>query len=204
MNKHSWLLGLVGLVVGVLGLAAFRFAVAAPEPPTHYHANFAVFVNGARLDLTDQRYMEDVAACPAAAVGVPPRSRVHLHNNDHDVVHVHHEGATWGHLMANLGFVLGDRIMMTDEGELFLADEGGTLKFILNGRPEWSVHNQEIRPGDRLLVSFGPETKEEALERQFPAVASNAAEYDELSDPAGCAGPDEPTLRDRIRHAFTG
>jgi hypothetical protein len=72
---------------------------------------------------------------------------VHLHNQNPNVVHVHHEGATWGHLLANLGFGLGDRYLVTDSGELFRDADGKTLQFVLNGRPELSVHNQLIRSG---------------------------------------------------------
>ena len=36
---------------------------AAPAAPVHYHANFAVWVDGAPLDLSAERFMEDVQLC---------------------------------------------------------------------------------------------------------------------------------------------
>jgi hypothetical protein len=189
---------------GVLALVVFRLILAAPEPPVHYHANFAVFVQGERYDFSGDRYMQDVAACPGDVRDVPPASRVHLHNNDPDVVHVHHGGVTWGHLLANLGFVLGDEVLVTSSGETHLDGAGGTLKFIVNGRPDPSIRNRTIRPRDRLLISFGPESESQVMESQFPEVATNAAGFDEIPDPAGCGGPDEPTLRERLRHAIFG
>src|SRR5918992_596198 len=99
----------------------------------------AVVAEGQRLDLSADHFMVDVAACASDPSNVAPTSRVHLHNNDPDVVHVHHPGATWGHLLANLRMVLGDRVLMTREGRLYAADDTRTLKFILNGRPEFSV-----------------------------------------------------------------
>lgn len=198
------LFGIGGFLLGILALAAFRLAVASPEPPVHYHADFAIFAEGERIDLSDDRYMQDVAVCAGDARIVPPPSRVHLHNNNQDVVHVHHGGATWGHLLANLRFVLGDRVLVTRDGDVFVEGEGRTLKFILNGRPELSVYNQLIRPGDRLLISYGAEGEQEVLTSQFPAVASNAQEYDQRIDPTGCGGPAELTLWTRLRHVFTG
>ncbi len=120
------------------------------------------------------------------------------------MAHIHHEGVTWGHLLANLSFGLGQDYLVTDQGRVLVPGQGNTLKLILNGRPELSVHNQLIRSGDRLLVSYGPESEEEALRIQFPAVAASAEEFNQRPDPAGCSGAHEPTLWDRIRDAFTG
>ena len=67
-----------GLVAGVALLGGARFA-AMPEPPVvHYHANWAVMLNGARLDLSGDQYMEDVASCYAGTAQVMPQERVQL------------------------------------------------------------------------------------------------------------------------------
>jgi hypothetical protein len=133
-----------------------------------------------------------------------PAARAHLHNNNPDVAHVHHEGVTWGHLLSNLGFGIGEKYLVLDGGRMYTAGEGRTLKFILNGQPQLSVRNELIRSGDRLLISYGPESEEEALRTQFPTVVSTAEEYNERPDPAGCSSAHEATLLDRVRHAFAG
>lgn len=192
-----------GLVLGVLFLVAFRFAVAEPPEPTHYHANFAVWVNGERLDLSADQFMEDVGSC-AAAGAVLPRERAHLHNNNADVAHVHDQGVTWGQLLANLGMAAGNDFLVVPGGDLYQADAGRTMKFILNGKPQFAVTNDLIRSGDRLLISFGPKGETEVLQTQFPAVAANAPEFNLRPDPASCSGAAEPTLWDRFRHAWVG
>jgi len=197
-----WAIG--GFVVGVFALAAIRLVAGGHEEPVHYHANFAVFVDGERLDLSDDRFMQDVAACSGDPTNIPPVERVHLHNNDHDVVHVHHGGATWGHLMANLRMVLGDRLLVTRDGDLLLEDGERSMKFVLNGRAEISVYNHLIRPGDRLLISFGPESDRDVLDTQFPQVLANAPEYDAMDDPAGCGGAAHAGFWTRLRQAFVG
>lgn len=192
-----------GLAIGVVALAAFRFAfVPMPHPP-HYHANFAIFVDGARVDLSGDRYMEEVSACVAGAE-VQPRGRAHLHSNDMDVAHVHHDGVTWGHLLANLRFGLGESYLAMDGGPLLTEREGKTLKFILNERPQFAVHGELIRSGDRLLISYGAESEQEVIQTQYPEVASNAEEFNHKQDPVSCAGSHEATLVDRLRHAFVG
>lgn len=193
----------VGILLGVVGLTAFRLAFAHPPEPTHFHANFALYVDGERVDLSGDEYMEDVTAC-AMGETVLPRARVHLHNNDPDVVHVHHEGVTWGHLFANLGMGVGKKYIANRDGAVLTEGGGRTLKFVLNGRPQFAIHNELVRPGDRLLVSYGGESEAVAVRDQFPGVAADAKEFDTRDDPAGCAGAHQMTLWERIRHAFAG
>lgn len=193
----------LGILLGVAGLAAVRLAFVHPAEPTHFHANFALYVNGERVDLSGDEYMEDVTACTAGET-VLPRARVHLHNNDPDVAHVHHEGVTWGHLFTNLGMGVGKTYVVTRAGAVLTAGGGRTLKFVLNGRPQLAIHNELIRRGDRLLVSYGGESEAVVLRDQFPRVASDAREFDARDDPAGCAGSHRMTPWERIRHAFVG
>lgn len=192
----------LGAVAGVLGFGLVRLALLAPEPVVHHHANWAVFVDGARLDLSGERYMEDVASCKADPTAVYPEDRVHMHNGNADVVHVHDSGATWGHLLANLGFGIGDDYLFTDRGARYAAGGGKSLKFVLNGRVVPSIRNEVVNSEDRLLISFGAEPAEEAARSQFPRVASSAGEYNHKPDPAGCSGAGHETFGDRLRRAF--
>ena len=193
-----------GAILGALAFFVLRLVLADPEAPPHYHANFAVVVDGRRVDLSGAKYSEEIASCRLAARALQPQERVHLHNRDPDLAHVHHEGVTWGHLFANLGFGLGASYLAIDDTRILTDGAGKTLKFVLNGRPEISVQNVLISSGDRLLVSYGTETTAEAIQRQFAAVASDASKFNQRKDPAGCSGSVEPTLWDRIRHAVAG
>ena len=196
------LMVLTGVVVGVVALGLLRLAFAEPEPVTHYHANWALFVDGQRLDLAEERYMEDVVRCKADPTRVDPEDRVHLHNLNADVVHVHDGGATWGHLLANLGFAVGDDYLFTDTGARLFGTPERPLKFILNGQEVPSIRNLVIENRDRLLISYGTETAEVVARTQFPRVASTAAEHNTRPDPAGCSGPAEEGLGERLRRAF--
>jgi hypothetical protein len=196
---------MVGVVAGVLGLAGFRFATVPPPAVTHHHANWALFVDGERVDLSDARYMEDVAACRADPASIGPRDRVHLHDGNADVVHVHHPAATWGHLMTNLGFHLGPDFVVTADGERHFAEGERTLKFFRNGIQLPELHNEAIRSEDRVLITFGAESAAEALVTQFPRVADDAAEHNEKADPGACMGGHEPeSFRSRLERAFVG
>ena len=75
---------------------------------------------------------------------VLPTERAHLHGNNPDVAHVHHEGVTWGHVLANLGFGVREEYLVLDRGRMYTAGEGRTLKFVLNGQLQFSV--QRVGP----------------------------------------------------------
>lgn len=192
---------LAGVVVGYLLTGTVRLATQEHEHGVHYHANWAVFVDGQRLDLTGDRYMEDVYRCMADPTSQQPADRVHMHENNQDVIHVHAAGVTWGALMANLDFALGDAYLFTDKARFENGDDR-TLKFVLNGMVVPSVYNLLIGDSDRLVISYGSETPEEVLAKQFPLVASDAGVYNTMPDPATCSGPMEATLGERLRQAF--
>lgn len=193
---------LIGLVVGVLALGLARFLAAPwPEPP-HYHANWAIYVEGERLDLSADRYMEDVVTCIAG--GQTAEQRVHMHNGEDGVVHVHDDGVSWAHLLANLGMAAGDDYLILGDGRRLFAAGGRTVKFVINGFQVPEIGTRLIAPGDRLLISYGSEPVEEAVAGQFPLVPSNAPAYDERQDPAGCAGAHEAGGLERLRRSFWG
>ena len=191
-----------GMVLGALALGIARLLALPPEHVTHYHANFAVFVDGQRLDLSADRFMEDVSKCKADPAQQDPPDRAHLHGRDHDVVHVHAPATSWANLFTNLHMALGDDWLVLPTGDALRPMEGRSLHFVLNGAPVDGVANRTIRSKDRLLVSYGAETPEQLVTTQFSAVKNDAGEFNEKPDPATCSGPQAATFGERLRRAF--
>jgi hypothetical protein len=206
MNQRP---GWVYAVVLVLGIVAGMVLIGTARLVTqedanhgvHYHANWAVYIDGQRLDLTDDRFMVDVYQCSIDPTRQSAEDRVHMHEGNHDVIHVHAAGVTWGHLLENLGFGYGDDYLYTNTGRYQNTAER-TLKLILNGNQIQSIRRQPIRDQDRLLISYGVETAEEVISTQFQQVAADAGEYNHRPDPASCSGQHEETFGDRFRRAF--
>jgi hypothetical protein len=198
----------IGGFLGILAIGAARFTTllelgngAGP----HYHANFAVFVDGERLDLSAMHYMQDIAACKANPDLILPVERAHLHEGIHDVVHVHHEGATWGHFFTNIGFALGDNFLITDRGERHFTAAGQTFKFVVDGLDVPSIYNNVIESEERVLISFGSETLDEILETQFAELPSTANSFNQFHQDAGGCTASEPapeTTGEKLRRAF--
>ncbi len=199
MPKGLW----VGMALGAFGLGAARFLLIPPPEATHFHANWAIYVDGERLDLSDQRYMEEVSSCYTVEGDVTPQSRVHMHEGNHDVVHVHHRGVTWGHLAGNLGIGLGEGFLILNDGTRILDGEQGRFTYILNGRALTSAHNELVASEDRLLISYGSESLDELGRARFSQVATTAGEYNTREDPPTCSGSGEALgVWERLRSAF--
>lgn len=199
-NKRAIIAGLVGLFLGALIILGIRFVSYEPEK-THYHANFAVYVNGAKEQFKSPKYYEEteVTACTLEPVD-SPKERAHMHGNVNDVVHVEDQLVTWGHFMQNLGWGLGDDYIKTADS-IYSVNEQDKLVFILNGKPVENIADQIIQDKDQLLVSYGS-SSDSKIKEQYKSVPATAAKYNTAKDPAGCGAASEVKMSDRIRNLF--
>src|ERR1700712_2988322 len=76
--KTRWFMFVAGLVLASLVLLGIRFATYS-LPSTHYHANFALYINGQREEFKAAHYYEEIAACTAAGP-IQPAERAHMHD----------------------------------------------------------------------------------------------------------------------------
>lgn len=201
LNKTILCAGIVGIAVGAIAVVGARFATYEPVAPVHYHANFAVYVNGVREPFTGMQYYEETAAemCTLKPVD-SPKERAHMHDTINSVVHVEDHLVTWGNFMQNLDWGLGDDYLKVLGGAIYTSGDQGMLSFVLNGKKVSSVADRIIQDKDRLLISYGDGTQ---LQQQFKAVPSTAAKYDNSKDPASCGtGHSGVTAADRMHHLF--
>lgn len=198
--KAKWFLFGVGLVIGALIILGIRFTTYKPEEPVHYHANFAVFVDGEREQFKGMQYYEETEASSCSLEHVEsPAERAHMHSNVNDVVHVEDHLVTWGHFMQNLHFDMGDDFLKTPD-KVYTNGDQGKMSFMLNGQKVDSVEDKIIQDKDKLLVSFGNET-EDQLQQQYNTIPDTATQYDTAQDPASCSG-NKMQKNDRMRHLF--
>lgn len=193
-----WPLLAVGFVLGFLSLFAWHVATASTDS-VHYHANFHLYIDGERYEFDNFTYYEEVQACDPVN-GVRPESRAHMHDFVDHVVHVHDEGATWGHFFANLGYALGNDVLATRDG-VFMDDGESQLRFMLNGESTRSIANILIQDKDLLLVDYGSDDLDK-LEQRYENIPNNAHQYNQKDDPSACAGEGELTPADRVRSVF--
>jgi hypothetical protein len=194
-NKKLLLMLFTAFILGVFWVFAIRF-VTLEKKEVHYHANFAVFVEGERLPFDSFTYYEEVASCGGHGVN-SPKIRAHMHDSVNHVVHVHDNGVTWGHFFSNLSFVNGDTVFKTDSST-FIEDKDTKITFILNGQEVDTTANRTISDKDVLLVSIG-RTTEADLKNQYSQITQDADEYNQKDDPSACSGGKPFTLTERLK-----
>lgn len=199
LNKSQMVYGLICFLFGVVWLLAVRFAASNQVDP-HYHANFAVYINGERELFDNFTFYEEVQSCFSDSAN-DPRTRVHMHNNVSHAVHVHDNASTWGHFFANLGFALGPDSIETDKGLFVDGADGKKLSFLFNNTSVSSVYNTAIQSEDSLLISYGSED-ETGLQNQYQAIEQDAHDFNEQADPAACGGGKPLTLGERFKRAI--
>ena len=198
ISKQILLAGLAGLLVGFVALTAVRFVLAS-DNGVHYHANFAVYINGEREQFDSFTFYEEIQVCgPDYANN--PAARAHMHDEINHVVHVHEQAVTWGNFFENIGYTLGNDVLATDDGTFTDTDEG-QLTFWLNGQDVKTIANQNIESEDVLLISYSA-TGQADLQQQYQDIEKNAAEYNRKDDPSSCSGGQGLMPTERLRRAI--
>jgi len=197
-----WFILLAGIILGAIAILGVRF-VTYHTDAVHYHANFALYINGQQEPFKGSQYYEEEAMCSIATT-VTPETRAHMHDNINDVVHVEDHAVTWGQFFANLGWTLGPNFIARPDGTIFAAQGDMKLNVLLNGQDHTGVNditNTVINDEDKLLISYGDESSA-SLQQQYHAIPSTAHHYDVTPDPASCSGQTTSDFSQRMQHLF--
>ncbi len=188
----------VAFLCGAFAAFWARFTLVE-KTETHYHANFAVFINGEREKFESFTYYEEVSACTGDHFN-QPSTRTHMHDQVSHVVHVHDKAVTWGNFFENLGMTLGNRVLDAS-GRTLVDGSSGQLRFILNGKTVESIANEVIKSEDVLLIDFGSDS-ENVLEERFSEITADADEYNKRQDPSSCQGGKSESFSERLKRTI--
>lgn len=175
---------LLGFVLGAVSVLGVRYYNSSADH-THYHAAFGIYLEGERQMFTEPGFYEEVNAC--STVDSDPAQRVHMHEPDNDVIHVHDNLATWGDFFENIGFSISDRHIKTNS-RMHLDGPRSPITYLLNGEEVRNPANTLIGDEDVLLISYG-ESTESVLNQQLDSIkAEKAAQANHQDDPGSCGG----------------
>lgn len=204
--KSKWFMGAAGFIVGIILILGIRFVTYSTPKSIHYHANFAVYINGQREQFKALNYYEEEAAAScststAAATENSPMSRVHMHDNVNDVVHVEDSRVSWGNFFTVLGWNIGNGYVATRDA-VYQASDQDKITYILNGKKVDNITNTIIGDQNKLLVNYGSQTADE-INQEYKGIKNDALKADQSKDPASCGSHESSvTFKDRIKHMF--
>lgn len=183
--KWGYLFTVIGIATALLLVVGLRFAYIKDDS-VHHHANFAVYINGQQEKFDNPLLYEEIASCSSHEF-VDPKHRVHMHNEESHLVHVHADGVTWGHFFANIGHGITKDLLQTDTDIYIDGQNDKNLKFYLNGEYVDSIANKLIDSEDVLVIDYGI-TSDEKIISEFDAIPRDAHEANNTQDPATCSG----------------
>ncbi len=111
-------------------------------------AGFAIFTNGTFRIFSAKMYHN-------------LNKNVFIESSNPNIIYIQKENITWDNFFKTLPFKLSNDCLTTGTGETYCDGKSGTLKFYLNGVLQPDTLNKVINQNDKLLVSFGNETKQQ-------------------------------------------
>lgn len=182
---------IIGVSIGSLLLGAalmFAYTKAAvnsiPAEDFHEHADFALFIDGEKFNFARNEFMSNKPCTfdeargfidVAYAHGGDLEDKVHLHDLDGDVVHMHQPGVTYHDFFESLKMGFEDSFFIDHEGNEYKNNETHEFRFFVNNQEQPSIMNQEIRDLDRTLITYGPRDRSQAsIDAELAQVSSRA------------------------------
>lgn len=191
--------GIVFIIISVCVVFFVGYkTIQIPAIPVHYHANFAVFIDGKQADFTSPSLMHIKPCTNDEHESSDPKENVHLHDQVGNVVHVHANGISWQIFFSTIKFNLPEK-----------ANEKIMSVYSAGKQVSQGYLDEEIKPQDQLLIHIASKSAVQSisddplLQKEEEAVGTNASQYDEGKVGVEKCGVDGTrTLFQRFKLAF--
>ena len=154
------ILGLIGIIIGYASFTFITMDSNAPGTPPgagklgdeHEHASMLVRIFGDKFDFSATTYQIK-------------SSWIHFEESDGNTIHRHSSGITLGYLFETLSIGIDENCYIFSDGRQFCTNEDYSLKYFINGDSVNSINDHVVQDDDRILISYGGETKEQITEQ---------------------------------------
>ena len=155
--------GILALIAVIVGYSSYVFVTMDSNVPgappgagklgdEHVHSSLLVRIFGDKFDF----------AVPSYQI---KSSWIHFEDSDGTTIHRHATGVTIGYLFDSLNIGIDSKCFVFPDGRQFCTNEDYSLKYYINHQPVSSINDYIFEDGDRILISFGPETPEQIEEQ---------------------------------------
>lgn len=140
------------VIAGAVGFLIFQgksstpTLVSSPQEaeealPVSFEASFEIYTYGTKRIFSDSKYHNK-------------SGDVYLEASDPSIIHVRSAKITWGDFFETLPMKLTKDCITTGTGQSFCESGGGKLGFFINDEHVQDALGAEIKPSDRLLVTY--------------------------------------------------
>lgn len=143
----------IPLAISIVVAAASYYLYQKYNPFTYYddevhvHADFLIYINDQKIDLTDPKYQSSAEQIL--------HKNVHLHDDEDNVVHRHAEGITFAEFLNSVGFTLTNDCLTLDTAEAFCNNETQVLMLYVNKEPYVDISSYIPQEEDQVLLYYG-------------------------------------------------
>lgn len=117
------------------------------DDEVHVHADFAIYINGTRLDLSDDQYQ-------TTSVQVLSTD-IHIHDHNDHILHRHSEDATFAQLLESLEIKLTNTCLTINNGNEYCEDDSHILELYVNKVPTPDKTGYIPEESDHILLYYG-------------------------------------------------
>lgn len=173
--------------------ACSRTAAVNPDP-NHTHADFAVYIEGRKLDFSDPRYMsapppdsESQSLLPSLLLSkayahegeegghIKGREYLHLHDGNGNVMHRHKPNLTLGDFFVSIGFHMTEECFVLEDGSEICPAEGKKWQMFVNGQEIPWASQYVFQDLDKILLTYG--ATESQIQEQLSQLTNDACLY---------------------------
>ena len=157
--------GILALIAVIVGYSSYVFVTMDANVPgappgagklgdEHVHSSLLVRIFGDKFDFSVPSYQIK-------------SSWIHFEESDGTTIHRHSTGVTLGYLFDSINIGIDNKCFVFPDGRQFCTNEDYSLKYFINHKPVSDINDYIFEDGDRILISFGPETPEQIEEQLF-------------------------------------
>ena len=149
------------------GLFGSHEYVQNPDP-NHTHADFAIYIEGEKLDFSASNYMSGLS-------GEHKHPYLHLHDSIGHVLHAHKPGLMLGQFLQSLGFAMTSQCLTLDTGVMVCPDKGKHWQMFVNGEKLPFDSAYAFKDMDKILLTYGASAEE--VKKELTAMTDDACKY---------------------------
>lgn len=148
----------------------------------HVHSDFVLFLNGEKVDLSDDKYQSQASQIL--------HTHIHLHDNNDEVIHRHDHDITLGDFFNSLDFTLTNECITDDTDTEFCTNETDELMVFVNDKRILDPANYVNQEEDQILIYHGSKDDSETIRELLLSITDTACIYSGTCPERGTAPPE--------------